>query len=152
MGADNVSSFAVATSGRRTGALLPVSGPFTALEPQIHHCSSEAWHGPPAIALAARNPAESFAGHVDGDGTGGGNRHAATSRPDLAEATEGHATARAAQVAKVEEGAALGPFRPDGASLRNYRETAWFDNAEFGTFVHRGVDAAPAFAGGWYAP
>lgn len=65
-------------------------------------------------------------------------------------ATEGYAPARAALVAKVEEGAALGPFRPDWASLRNYREPAWFDNAKFGIFVHWGVYAVPAFANEWY--
>ncbi|WP_266157065.1 hypothetical protein [Dyella silvatica] len=41
-------------------------------------------------------------------------------------ATEGYAPARAALVAKVEEGAAQGPFRPDWASLRHHREPAWF--------------------------
>lgn len=65
-------------------------------------------------------------------------------------ATEGYAPARAALVAKVKEGAALGPFRPDWASLRNYREPAWFDNAKFGIFVHWGVYAVPAFANEWY--
>ncbi|QNK01448.1 hypothetical protein [Dyella telluris] len=131
MGANNVSSFAVATSGRSNGTPLRISEPLTARKSQFHRRPKPARGCLAALTLLVRNPAASFLAPAPAAGA---------ITPQQAQlrwqkATEGYAPARAALVAKVEEGAALGPIRPDGATLRNYREPAWLDNARFGIFV-----------------
>ncbi len=65
-------------------------------------------------------------------------------------ATARYATARRALLARVAQGDAVGPFRPDWMSLAHYRAPAWFGAAKFGIFIHWGVYAVPAFANEWY--
>jgi alpha-L-fucosidase len=65
-------------------------------------------------------------------------------------ATARYEPERKALLAKVAQGDAMGPFRPDWISLAHYRAPAWFGAAKFGIFIHWGVYAVPAFANEWY--
>lgn len=46
--------------------------------------------------------------------------------------------------------AAVAPFQPDDASLKQYRCPEWFRDAKFGIWAHWGPQAVPMF-GDWYA-
>ncbi len=65
-------------------------------------------------------------------------------------ATARYAPERRALLARVAQGDALGPFRPDWMSLAHYRAPVWFGAAKFGIFIHWGVYAVPAYANEWY--
>jgi alpha-L-fucosidase len=52
---------------------------------------------------------------------------------------------------EVDAGAANGPFRPDWASLQQYRSPAWYDDAKFGIFIHWSIFSVPAFGNEWYS-
>lgn len=65
-------------------------------------------------------------------------------------ATARYEPERKVLLAKVAQGDAMGPFRPDWISLAHYRAPAWFGAAKFGIFIHWGVYAMPAFANEWY--
>ncbi|WP_068086060.1 alpha-L-fucosidase [Novosphingobium rosa] len=55
------------------------------------------------------------------------------------------------QLARVDKGAATGPFRPDWESLRGFRVADWFRDAKFGIFIHWGPYAVPGFLTEWYS-
>ncbi|UYB53480.1 alpha-L-fucosidase [Xanthomonas sp. AM6] len=81
---------------------------------------------------------------------------AATLSPDQIDqqwlqATAAYAPERARLVREAAAGARKGPFRPDWASLKNYRSPGWYDNAKFGIFIHWGVFSVPAFGNEWYS-
>ncbi|MDE3162493.1 MAG: alpha-L-fucosidase [Acidobacteriota bacterium] len=54
------------------------------------------------------------------------------------------------QMARVADGDATGPFRPDWNSLAAYRVPDWYRDAKFGIFIHWGVYSVPAFGNEWY--
>lgn len=99
MGADNVSSFAVATSAHEKGAPLPV---FRAIH---RHGTADAPLPCPRLAPLATAPTTGAITPQQADRA-------------WQKATDSYAPAGAALVAKVEEGAVRGPFRPDWPSLR----------------------------------
>lgn len=55
------------------------------------------------------------------------------------------------QLAKVTQGEASGPFRPNWESLRGFRVAGWFRDAKFGIFLHWGPYSVPAFMTEWYS-
>ena len=58
---------------------------------------------------------------------------------------------RQAQLARVDQGDAQGPFRPDWASLKTYQAPDWYRDAKFGIFIHWGLYSVPAFGSEWYS-
>ena len=60
-------------------------------------------------------------------------------------------SARRDWLERVAAGDLAGPFRPDWASLRQYRSPKWYDEARFGIFIHWGVFSVPGFGSEWYS-
>ncbi len=61
------------------------------------------------------------------------------------------AAAAPATLESVHRGATSGPFQPSwDAIAAAYQVPAWYEDAKFGLFIHRGVYSVPAFATGWY--
>ena len=52
---------------------------------------------------------------------------------------------------KIEDGIAMGPYRPDWASLSEHPIPKWFRDAKFGLFLHWGLYSIPAFGSEWYS-
>lgn len=61
------------------------------------------------------------------------------------------ATQRRARLEEIDRVAAGGPFRPDWASLAQWRLPDWYRRAKFGIFIHWGVYSVPAFNNEWYS-
>jgi len=56
-----------------------------------------------------------------------------------------------AQLARVDEGVAAGPYKPDWKDLgRHTAAPEWFRDAKFGIYWHWGVYAVPAYGNEWY--
>jgi alpha-L-fucosidase len=55
------------------------------------------------------------------------------------------------ELARVRAVASAGPYRPEWASLQQYRAPRWYSDAKFGIFIHWGVYSVPAFSNEWYA-
>jgi len=55
-----------------------------------------------------------------------------------------------ADLRKVDEGVAQGPFRASRDSLQHYKVPEWYRDAKFGIFIHWGVYSVPAFDSEWY--
>ncbi len=59
-------------------------------------------------------------------------------------------TRRAEILKTVNQVDAAGPFKPDWASLGNYKLAQWYEDGKFGIFIHWGVYSVPAFGNEWY--
>jgi alpha-L-fucosidase len=57
---------------------------------------------------------------------------------------------REATLPRIEAVAARGPVQPSWDSLAGYRLPDWYQDAQFGIFIHRGVYSVPAFGNEWY--
>ncbi|MFT4076970.1 MAG: alpha-L-fucosidase [Asticcacaulis sp.] len=66
-------------------------------------------------------------------------------------ATQKYAPERKRWLSTVDAGDSDGPFRPDWASLQDYKVPQWYADAKFGIFVHWGLYSIPAFVGEWYS-
>jgi len=55
-----------------------------------------------------------------------------------------------AELLRVDEVAAGGPFQPTWDSLKKYVIPEWYKDAKFGIFIHWGVYCVPAFGNEWY--
>lgn len=56
------------------------------------------------------------------------------------------------QIARMTEGIAAGPYRPDWESLKAHQEAPeWFRDAKIGIYFHWGVYCVPAYGNEWYA-
>lgn len=61
-----------------------------------------------------------------------------------------HNSLVAAELKKVDEVIAAGPFKPTTESLRKIGIPEWYADAKFGIFIHWGVYSVPAFGSEWY--
>ena len=55
-----------------------------------------------------------------------------------------------ADLRKVDEGVAQGPFRASWDALEHYKVPEWYVDAKFGIFIHWGVYSVPGFDSEWY--
>lgn len=56
-----------------------------------------------------------------------------------------------ADLERIENVIAQGPYSADWQSLSNYEVPKWYMNAKFGIFIHWGVYSVPAFGNEWYS-